>query len=145
MARLDPERLAAWRTVNRAHAVVKRQLEIALGDRELPLPWFEILLCLQEAGGRLRALELAEQLMVNKSSLTRQLDRLEEEGHIRRDKGTDDDGRSVLVVLTRHGRETYRRGMTRYQSVVHKSFAVHVTDTDLVAVQRVAGKILEGD
>ena len=101
MARLDPERLAAWRALSRAHVVVQRELEIALADRDLPLPWFEILLCLQEAGGRRRALELAEELQVPKSSLTRQLDRLEEEGYIRRDKGTDDDGRSVIVVLTR--------------------------------------------
>ena len=143
MARLDPERLAAWRDASRAHSVVRRQLEVALAERDLPLPWFEVLLCLQEAGGRLRALELAEQLLVNKSSLTRQLDRLEEAGYVRRDRGADDDGRSVLVVLTRDGRAAFRFGLTAYQSVVRRAFAVHVTDTDLVAVQRVAGKILE--
>ena len=145
MARLDPERLAAWRSLSRAHTVVERELEVALADRDLPLPWFEILLCLQEARGRRRANELAEELHVPKSSLTRQLDRLEDEGYIRRDKGTDDDGRSVLVVLTRHGREMFRPAMTRYQSAIRRSFAIHVTDTDLVAVQRVAGKILEAD
>ena len=101
MARLDPERLAAWRALSRAHVVVQRELETALADRNLPLPWFEILLCLQEARGRRRAHELAEELHIPKSSLTRQLDRLEQEGYIRRDKGTDDDGRSVIVVLTR--------------------------------------------
>ena len=145
MARLDPERLAAWRALSRAHVVVQRELEIALADRNLPLPWFEILLCLQEARGRRRAHELAEELHIPKSSLTRQLDRLEHEGYIRRDKGTDDDGRSVIVVLTRHGRETFRPTMTRYQSAIRRSFAIHVTDTDLVAVQRVAGKILEAE
>jgi DNA-binding MarR family transcriptional regulator len=145
MARLDPERLTAWRTLNRGHAVVRRQLEVALAERGLPLAWFEALQCLQEAGGRLRAAELAEQLMVHKSSLTRQLDRMEEEGLIRRDKGTDDDGRSVTVAMTRAGRDIWRRASTRYQSVIQRAFAVHVTDTDLVAVQRVAGKVLQGD
>ena len=144
MARLDPERFAAWRSMDQAHAVVRRQLEVALAERELPLPWFEVLLCLQEAGGRLRALELADQLLIIKSSLTRRLDRLEEAGYVRRDRGTDDDGRSVLVVITRDGRDALRRGLTTYQSVVRRAFAVHVTDTDLVAVQRVAGKIVEG-
>jgi DNA-binding MarR family transcriptional regulator len=143
VARLDPERLAAWRAASRAHAIVRRQLEVALAERDLPLPWFDVLQCLQEAGGRLRALELAEQLLVNKSSLTRQLDRLEEAGYVRRDRGSDDDGRSVLVVLTRDGRAAFRYGLTAYHSVVRRAFAAHVTDTDLVAVQRVAGKILE--
>lgn len=145
MARLDPERLAAWRALNRAHAVVRRQLEVALAERDLPLAWFEILMCLQESGGRLRALELAEQLMVNKSSLSRQLDRLEQSGLARRDKGVDDDGRAVTVVLTRDGRAVFRQALTRYQSVVKRTFATHVTDTDLVAVQRVATKIQQGD
>lgn len=125
--------------------MVRRQLEVALADRGLPLPWFEILMCLQGAGGRLRAMELAEQLMVNKSSLTRQVDRLEEAGFVRRDRGGDDDGRSVVLVLTRDGRATYRQALARYQSVVRRAFAVHVTDTDLAAVQRIAGKVLEGD
>lgn len=145
MPRLDPERFAAWRSLNLAHAVVRRQLEVALAERDLPLPWFEILMCLQEANGRLRALELAEALMVNKSSLTRQLDRLEEAGLVRRDKGGDDDGRSVVVVLTREGRNRFRQGFSRYQSVVKRAFAAHVTDTDLVAVQRVASKVLYRD
>jgi DNA-binding MarR family transcriptional regulator len=145
MARLDPERLAAWRSLNRAHTVARRQLEVALSERDLPLVWFEVLLCLQEAGGRLRALDLAEQLMVHKSSLTRQLDRLEEAGLVRRDKGGDDDGRSVVVVLTRDGRDSFRRAMTRYQSVIQRCFGRFVTDTDLVAVQRITTKILTGD
>jgi DNA-binding MarR family transcriptional regulator len=143
-AAFDPERFQAWRSMHRAHEVVRRQVEVALAEW-LPLPWFEILQELHAAGGSRRALELAESLMVNKSSLTRQLDRMEEAGFLRRERGADDDGRAVTVTLTRDGRDLHRRAVRRYQSVIRRAFSTHLTDTDLTAIQRVTGKILEGD
>jgi DNA-binding MarR family transcriptional regulator len=114
-------------------------------ERGLPLPLFEVLAALQEGGGRARVLELAERLMTNKSSLSRQLDRLEEDGFVRRERALDEDGRAVVVVLTREGRALHRSASTTYNRVAHRTFGAYLTETDLIAVQRVVGKVLDGD
>ena len=72
----DPDRLAVWRAFLDAHASITQTLEHELlAERELPLAWYEVLLHLSEAGGRLRMAELSERLLVNKSSLSRLCDR----------------------------------------------------------------------
>ncbi len=145
MARPDPERLAALAASRRAHAVVERRLEVALSEEhDLPLTWFDVLATLQERGGKTRVHDLAEQVMVNKSSLSRQLDRLEDEGYVRRDR-SDEDGRGIVVVLTAEGRARWRQALPTYRKVAHQAFCVHLTDTDLVAVARVTSKVLLGE
>lgn len=145
MARPDPERLALLRSFRRSHAVVERRLEVALAtDHDLPLTWFETLGALADSSGKLRSLELAEHLMVNKSSLSRQLDRLEGEGYVRRDR-SEDDGRGVVVVLTPAGRARWRAALPTYRRIAQQAFCAHVTDTDLVALSRVSTKVLLGE
>ena len=53
-------------------------------DYDLPLAWFEMLAALQAAGGSMRVGELCEALHELPSSLSRRLDRLEEEGFVSR-------------------------------------------------------------
>ncbi len=145
MARPDPERLALLRSFRRAHAVVERRLEVALAtDHDLPLPWFETMATLAESSGKLRIQDLAERLMINKSSLSRQLDRLEDHGYVRRDR-SEEDARGVVVVLTPDGRDRLRAALPTYRRIAQRAFCVHITDTDLVALSRVATKVLLGE
>ncbi len=145
MARPDPERLAVLRAVRLANAVAERRLEVALAtDHELPLGWFDVLAALQDAGGKLRMNELAEQVMTNKSSLSRQLGRMEEEGHVRRDR-SDEDGRGVVLTLTPGGRAVWRQAAPTYRRIAQQAFCVHLTDTDVVALTRITGKVLSGE
>jgi DNA-binding MarR family transcriptional regulator len=145
MARLDPERLAVLRSLQLATAVVERRLEVALADdHDLPLSWFEVLAALQDAGGRLRMNELAERVMTITSSLSRQLSRMEQEGHVRRDR-SDEDGRGVVIVLTPGGRAIWRQAAPTYRRVAHRAFCVHLTDTDVVALSRVTSKVMQGE
>jgi len=145
MARPDPERLAALRSLRRAHAVVERRLEVALHDEhDLPLTWFETLAALQEAGGKLRIHDLAEVQMIVKSSLSRQVARMEEHALVRRDR-SDEDGRGVVVHLTADGRQAWRTALTTYKRIAQQAFCAHVTDSDLPAVARVSTKVLLGE
>lgn len=144
MATPDPERLAVWRSFLAAHAAVREALILALDEeRELQLPWFEVLNALQLAGGKVRVMELAEAVLVTPSSLSRQLTRLEDEGLVRRERGVGDDNRAVLIVLTREGRDIWRRANTTYQRVVKRLFTSQLTDTDVASMHRVLGKVLE--
>ena len=109
-------------------------------ERDLPLAWYEVLLHLSEAGGRLRMAELSERLVVNKSSLSRMCDRLESAGLVRRD-AVPEDARGVYAVLTKQGREVMRRAAPTHLRGVYDHFASHLTDTDVTALQRVFAKL----
>lgn len=145
MAAPDPERIAVWRSFLTARALLDRALTYSLAnERELSLTWFEVLNALQESGGRVRVMDLAEHLVASPSSLSRQLTRMEDEGLIRRDRGRPDDGRIVVVVLTKEGRDTWRRANTTYQRILKRHFLAKLTDTDVAAMQRALTKVIDG-
>ena len=76
----DFERLDVWRSFLTAHAAMSKMLSRALEEENnLQLPWFEVLDALATAEeGSLRFNELAEKVMAHPSSLSRQIDRMEE-------------------------------------------------------------------
>ena len=96
--RPSPDRLAVWRSFLEAHAAITQVLAAELdAERELPISWYDVLLQLTEAGGRLRMQELAGRLVVNKSSLTRLIDRIEAAGYVEREPSPED-GRGQYAV-----------------------------------------------
>ena len=105
----DPDRLAVWRAFLDAHASITQTLEQELlAERDLPLTWYDVLIHLSEAGGRLRMAELSDRLLANKSSLSRLCDRMEAAELVRRET-VPEDARGVYAVLTKQGREVLRR------------------------------------
>jgi DNA-binding MarR family transcriptional regulator len=139
--RPDPERLAVWRALLATHARITNQLSAELeAERELPLSWYEVLLVLSEAGGHLRMSELADRLIVNRSSLTRQCDRMVDAGLITREPVAGD-ARGIQAVLTRLGRETFRRAAPAHLRSVHRHFTQYLTDTDVAALARLFAKL----
>ncbi|MFM1790126.1 MAG: hypothetical protein RLZZ526_453, partial [Actinomycetota bacterium] len=106
----DPERLAVWRAFLTAHAAMEKMLARELMEEfGLQLPWFEIMDALAANEGSMRFNDLAERTMTNPSSLSRQLDKLEEKKFVAREKATADDGRAVELVLTPRGHEMWRQ------------------------------------
>ena len=145
MAAPDPERLAVWRSYLTAHSLLEHALTEALyTERDLSLVWFEVLNALQLAGGRVRVMDLAEHLVVSPSSLSRQLSRMEEVELIRRERSRPDDQRVVVVVLTKVGRDTWRRANTTYQRVLKRLFLTKLTESDIASMQRVLSKVIDG-
>lgn len=101
----SPEGLRAWRAFLEAHAAVTRTLEDELREeRDLPLTWYDVLVQLDEAGGRLRMHVLADRLLLSRSATTRFAERLEREGLVERHR-SGDDRRGTDLVLTGRGRE----------------------------------------
>jgi DNA-binding MarR family transcriptional regulator len=143
MPRLDAGRVATWRALGVVAAEMQRKVEAGLiDDYDLPLTWFDILAALQAAGGSLRVGELCEVLHELPSSLSRRLDRLEEEGFVSRAATpTLDDRRAVTVSLTRDGRAEWRDANITYRRMVQQHFASVLTDTDIAALQRIFGKL----
>ena len=141
MSRPRPDRLAVWRGFLEAHAAITRLLETELErERDLALSWYEVLLHLHEAEGRLRMSELADGLLLHRSSLTRLVDRMEAAGLVAREV-CPSDGRGSVAVLTREGREALRRAAPVHLRGIQQHFARHLTDSDVIALHRALSKL----
>lgn len=105
----DP-RITAFGMLLEAHAavvaVVNRDLE---RDSGMPVGWFEVLIRLARTPGRqLRMSELAAQVSLSTSGLTRLVDRVEAAGYIRRE-ACPSDRRGAFAVLTPAGQAALER------------------------------------
>ncbi len=106
----------AWKALLRAHSrvttAVARSLQAA---GVLPLEGYDVLISLAQAPeGRLRLAELAEDVLLSKSGLTRSVDRLEDAGLLRRE-GCETDGRVWYAVLTKKGRAALDKAWPVYR------------------------------
>ena len=143
MPRLDAERIGLWRQLCTVSTVLQRKVDTQLQEEHfISLAWFDCLTAIRDAGGTMRGHELSEALDELPSSLSRRLDRLEEEGYVRR-KHTPlpDDRRAVSVSLTANGRGAWRDANITFRRMVQQHFAQSLTDTDLAALQRIFGKL----
>ena len=143
MPRLDAERIALWRQFCQVSTALQRTLELQLiEEHELSLAWFDALTAIRAAGAAMRVHELCEVLEEVPSSLSRRLDRMEDDGLVRRKRTPQpDDRRAVTVSLTADGRAAWRDANITYRRLVQEHFAKRLTDTDLAALQRVFGKL----
>ena len=139
MARLDSSRIAAWRGLQALVGQIERGLDEELrADWDIPLGWFDVLASLQRLGGRARPLDVAADLRLPPSSLSRRLDRLQEEGWIARHREVPGaDLRAVEVELTRTGRRLWREMNVSYRRAIQAQFAIHLDDDDITDIARV--------
>jgi DNA-binding MarR family transcriptional regulator len=143
----DPDRLGVWRAFLTAHAALDKMLSHALEEEnDLQRPWFEILDALALTDDTsMRFNDLAERVMANPSSLSRQLDKLEDKKLIVREKSILDDGRAILIVLTPKGHDSWKEASLTYYRIVRRAFSNTLTDTDVVALNSVFSKVLEAE
>jgi DNA-binding MarR family transcriptional regulator len=141
--RLDEARGLAWRTFLTAHAAVVDQIERGLvAEGELPLGHYDVLVALDEAPGRrLRMNELARDVVLSRSGLTRLVDRLEGAGLLERAR-CDDDRRGCYAVLTEDGAEALRRARPVYLRGVAEHFGRHLDDEEVRVLGESLGRIL---
>lgn len=143
MPRLDAERIALWRQFCTIGAGLQRKIDQQLVDEhDLPLAWFEVLTAVRNAGGAMRVHELCADLDEVPSSLSRRIDRMVDEGYLRRKHTPQpDDRRAVTVSMTSNGRYAWRDANITYRRMVQQHFAQRLTDTDIAALQRIWAKI----
>ena len=139
MPRLDATRVAAWRELQAVTAELERTIDDELtAEWDVPLGWFDVLAALQRLGGAARPSDLAAELRLVRSSLSRRLDRLEEEGWVaRRRPAKVDDHRAVVVELTRRGRTLWREMNVTYRRAVQAHVAAALRDADVRDLRRI--------
>ena len=132
-SRLSELELAAWTGLLRAHSrltrILDRELEAECG---LSLAQYDVLLTLAKAPQRrLRMTELADQVLLSRSGLTRLVDRLVAGGLLER-QSCPSDARGTYATVTPRGLERLRAA-----SVVHlRGVRDHVTGRLSIDEQR---------
>jgi len=144
MARLERSRLEVWQQFLRAH----RRVLAVLGDeleqeRGLPLAWYEVLLHVERAPDRrLRMGDLADAVVLSPSGLTRLVDRMVDDGLVRREP-CPSDRRSTYAVLTGDGRSALRRAAPTHLRGIDEHFARLLTDDEVDVLSRALGRVLD--
>jgi DNA-binding MarR family transcriptional regulator len=137
----SPERLRGWRLFFESALalgdVLETELEQAVGISQR---WYDVLVHLEESPDGIQMNELAERILYSKSGFTRVVDRMEEEGLVRRAR-PEHDRRSILVVLTDKGIETMEEARRYHRDGIERHFSQHLTDADVEALTRALAKV----
>ena len=139
MPRLDNVRVGTWRGLQALVGELERNIDEELrSDWDITIGWFDVLTSLQRLGGLARPLDIAADLRLPASSVSRRLARLEEEGWIARHRHVDEsDKRAVDIELTKSGRRLWREMNVRYRRAVQSLFATHLDDADIDDLRRI--------
>jgi len=134
----DP-RQRAWARFLVAHAVLIERIGAALAEAGLPgLTWYDVLWVLESAeGGRVRMHDLARQVVISRSNVTRLTDRLEKAGLVKR---TDcpEDGRGTVCEITARGRALRAKMWPVYRRQIDSLFGKHLSTSE---AQTIAGAL----
>lgn len=132
MPRLDATRVGAWRDLQSITVEITRRVDEDLRNEwAVPLGWFDVLATLRQLDGRARPQDVAAAMRIPASSLSRRLDRLEEEGWVRRHRRLEPDGRAVEVELTKRGRALWREMNVSYRRALQARFAGMLDDDQI--------------
>src|SRR5215203_4613609 len=127
MARIDDETLGAWRGFLNAHAQITRTISQELAAEDLPdLTWYDLLWALYRQPTRaLRVNELAREVVLSPTAMSRFVDRVEKAGHVRREPDPAD-RRALQIVITDPGVGLLRRMWPIYARGIEELFAAHL-------------------
>ena len=125
---LDDTEMRAWWAWVRTAALLQQRLEDELtAGHDLSLADYEVLITLMDAPGGLRMHELADRVLMSRSRLTHQVDRLVSRGLVRRER-CPTDRRGAFAVLTEAGRDR-----------VHEAAPTHVRGVRAHLIDRLSG------
>lgn len=125
----------AFISLVRAHSAATRRLSAQLmADHGLTINDYEVMLRLSRAPEqRLRRVDLAEQVLLTASGITRLLDGLEAAGLVGR-SACASDRRVVYAVLTEDGQAKLRKASTSHVAQIDALFGEAYDDRELASV-----------
>jgi DNA-binding MarR family transcriptional regulator len=139
----DRRGLEAWRAFLRAHASLMRSLATDLVAKTgVTLGDFDVLAQLALAGGEMRMTELATKAFSSRSGMTRRVDRLVQEGLVRR-TGADADARAVVVALADAGLERLSETLPVHLRKVSELFIEPLDDHELAVLEHALDKVTQ--
>jgi DNA-binding MarR family transcriptional regulator len=132
----DP-RLAPWRAFLLAYARVSRRLDEELrSEHDVSFAEYDALLTIAHAPDRrIRMGQLAEEVLLSKSGVTRLIDRLVGDGLVERSTCLSD-ARGAEAVLTERGLERLRAASQTHLRGIEEHFLTIVDPADLEGLER---------
>lgn len=132
----------AWVALLRAHAATTRELSALLvAEHGLTINDFECLLRLSRADGqRMRRVDLAGELLLTASGVTRLLDGLEAAGYVER-ASCASDRRVTYAVLTEAGLAKLREAADSHIAAVEELFRERYSEDELAHLGRLLARL----
>jgi DNA-binding MarR family transcriptional regulator len=132
----------AWTRFLRAHAAITRQLSARLeSEHGLTLSDFDVLAQLYLAPERtLRRIDLARQVLLTASGITRLLDGLERAGWVAKAR-CDTDARVTYAVLTDDGVRKFEEVQATHLADVEELFGARLSDDERGRLAELLGKL----
>ena len=142
-SQLDDLRNSVWRLFITVNVKLIDRIEEKFSQAGLPpMEWYDVLLTLKEASEhRLRLSELAEQVLLSRSNLTRLVDRLEKAGLLYRE-ACPSDRRGTFAVLTEAGLAMQNKMWVVYAEGIAEYFGSHLDDDEAKMMQQVLKRML---
>jgi DNA-binding MarR family transcriptional regulator len=134
--------ISAWVSLLRAHASTTRAFNAELlNEHGLTINDYEALLHLSRADdGRMRRVDLAENLLLTASGVTRLLDGLESHGLVER-ASCSTDRRVVYAVITTEGQERLRAAADSHVASVRELFEERFSKQELQRLGDLLGRL----
>jgi MarR family transcriptional regulator, 2-MHQ and catechol-resistance regulon repressor len=129
-----------------AHSTLTRELSKQLeADHGLTLMDWEVLMLLSKADGHeMRRVDLARQVRLSPSGITRMLDRLEAAGLV--EKGScPEDARVTYAVLTEAGMRKLEDSYPRHFENIDQLLGAQLDPKEIASLSEMLAKLAEGD
>jgi DNA-binding MarR family transcriptional regulator len=135
MAVLSHHELIAWRGMLQAHARVTQALDAQMrAEHGMSVSTYEVLMFLGDAEDhRLRLSDIADQVLLSRSGLTRLIDKLAAQGFVER-CAVDGDGRGFYAELTAAGEAKLEAARATHLDGVRAYYLERLTATDQIAL-----------
>lgn len=125
-------------------AQLERLIDTAVTrEWQVPLGSFDVLAALARLGAHVQPSDVADELRMVRSTLTRRIDRLEEEGWISRGARPDltYDHCATVIVLTPRGRALWRAMNVTYRRAVQAHVMYQLCDDDVATLRQLSAVV----
>ena len=136
-------RRSAWYASLEAHCVLVHLMDSEMHrDCGIPLEWYDVLIKLWLAPGkRLRMSELADQVLLSRSWLTRRVIQLEKAGLVTRCPAGPEDRRGILATMTKEGERAFASMEKSHSSSIEAHFSQFVSEQEAAVIRACFGRI----
>ncbi len=139
--RIDPKAREAWVNLLRAHRVATSQISAALiAKHNLTLEEWDFLVHAGSSDASKRMSDLAKEVFLSPSGMTRMVDRLQRRGLVRRKAGAAD-GREALVEVTASGQHLLATASPTHTYALEQTFIGVLSREELTSLAAILGKV----
>jgi DNA-binding MarR family transcriptional regulator len=137
-----PQRLSSWVSFLQSHAAITRELSAQLQhEHGLTLSDYEVLLRLKNAeGGMMRRVDLAGEVLLTASGITRLLEGLERAGYVSKETCSSD-ARVSYAKITEEGTAKFKAASQTHLRGIDELFLSRYSGSELATLAELLGRL----